>query len=127
MNYKGAFECAKCPRSNDPNAKRACPMWWELMMANLATGEEKLVKACGYTLMPQMMVEVIKSANRATTNSNATRNELVAHRHTMGQANAALITAARQFSAANHARNSGQEPGREVEILSEYVEPDNET
>ena len=48
------------------------------MHTNIATGEDKLVKDCGYKLMPTMLVEVIKASNRPAAAVESLRNVIVA-------------------------------------------------
>ena len=72
MNYKNAFKCYKCPQSND---EKGCPMWWEITETR---GEEvKITKACGYTLMPMFLLEVVKASGQSTAASNQSRNMLL--------------------------------------------------
>lgn len=52
-------------------------MWWELVMQNPGTGEEKLTKDCGYQLMPMLLVEVIKASNRPAAAMESMRNGLI--------------------------------------------------
>lgn len=74
MNYKKAFQCKKCPESN---TSEGCPMWWELMMANAQTGEDKLVKSCGYTLMPVILSHVVVASNRPAAAMESLRNSII--------------------------------------------------
>lgn len=71
--YSRAFQCAKCPKNGDESG---CPMWWEIITENVISGEVKVAKDCGFRLLPQMMVEVIKATNRSTENSNHVANKL---------------------------------------------------
>lgn len=74
MAYKKAFQCKKCPESNSENG---CPMWWELMMDNVQSGESKLVKACGYTLMPVVLSHVVAASNRPAAAIESLRNAVL--------------------------------------------------
>ena len=73
MNYKRAFQCKKCPQSNEEDG---CPMWWEYMATNIQSGEEVLKKCCGYQALPMFLTEVIKASNRPAAEMGSMRNEL---------------------------------------------------
>lgn len=75
--YKGAFDCSRCPMNGDPTAGRACPAWHELMMTNVATGEERLVKDCLFRVLPSILIEVVKASNRPAAAIESMRNEVV--------------------------------------------------
>ena len=72
MNYKNAFKCSKCPQRAD---EEGCPMWWEIMETRGV--EQRITKACGYTLMPMFLLEVVVAAGQSSAASNQTRNFLV--------------------------------------------------
>lgn len=74
MNYKRAFTCKKCPGNN---TSEGCPVWWEVTMANLQTGEEQLVKGCGHAMLPILIVQSVKAANRSSEASSQVRNTLL--------------------------------------------------
>lgn len=73
MRYKNAFNCKKCPERND---EQGCPVWWEVVECNLQTQEERLVKACGFSLLPKYLTEVIKASNRPAAAVESCRNEI---------------------------------------------------
>lgn len=77
MPYKDAFNCTRCPRSNDPQADRACPAWWEIMFENAQTGEQKIEKNCAFVLMPVYLLEVIKASNRAVEQTCQARDAVI--------------------------------------------------
>lgn len=72
--YAHAWDCGNCPQSGDPAAPRACPMWWEMTFENPKTDEVKVEKACGFILLPRLMIEVIKAANRPAASIDKTCN-----------------------------------------------------
>lgn len=74
-NFKGAFECAKCPGNGDPSKGRACPMWWKTVWQR-AQEDVKIVEACGYTQLPHYLTEVIKASNRPAAAVESMRNEM---------------------------------------------------
>ena len=74
-NYRGAFECKKCPANNDPSAGRACPAWWETVWTT-PQGEMKNQKACAWVQLPHFLIEVIKASNRPAAALESTRNEI---------------------------------------------------
>ena len=51
-------------------------MWWELGFVNAATGEERTERACGYSLMPKLLLEVIKASNRPTASLDKMATEV---------------------------------------------------
>lgn len=93
MNYNGAFECDNCPRNNDPQGGRACPAWWEVIETNTETKQERVTKACGFTLIPRFLTEVIAASNRPSAAIESFRNE---HLNRMDSAIAILASKAIQ-------------------------------
>jgi hypothetical protein len=67
MNYKNAFKCKKCPRSNKEDG---CPAWNEVIMTNTQTGEQKIDSGCFFQMMPSLLCESIKASN-VSTNTHA--------------------------------------------------------
>ena len=61
-SFKKAFKCSKCPQQSGENG---CPLWWEILYTNVQTGEEVLKCGCGFTLMPLILIETLKSGNHA--------------------------------------------------------------
>ena len=74
MNYKNAFRCENCPECNNENG---CPCWTEIIETNIVTGEERLTKACLFSIFPRIVVELIKASNRPAAAVESTRNEIV--------------------------------------------------
>ena len=74
MNYEKPFDCKNCPERND---EKGCPAWMELVFEQLNSNEVKIVKDCGWKLMPVMLVEVIKTSNRPAAAVESCRNEIV--------------------------------------------------
>ena len=74
MNYKKAFKCKNCPKNN---GEQGCPMWWELMLQNQVTQEQKIEKACGYTLLPQLMINMLADTFHSTKAAYDMRNQVV--------------------------------------------------
>ena len=74
MSFKRAFRCAKCPGRNDVDG---CPMWWEVLENNRASGEDRITKGCGYVLMPQYLAMTIAHANRPAEEISAMRGEII--------------------------------------------------
>ena len=73
MKYKNAFKCHKCP---EQNREEGCPAWNEIIMTNVQSGEEKIVKGCNFQLMPLIMTEAIKASNTSTDTFAAIKNEI---------------------------------------------------
>ena len=73
MNYGKAFKCKKCPQSN---GEKGCPMWWEFMALDIASGKEELKKMCGYAALPTFLTAVIEASNRPAAAIESTRNEI---------------------------------------------------
>ena len=74
QNYKNAFKCKKCPGNN---TEEGCPLWWEVILTNEATNQQKVEKACGYQLMPQMLVLTARQAMHTTYAAYDMRNKVV--------------------------------------------------
>lgn len=71
--YKNAFKCDNCPESN---GEEGCPAWNEIIMTNIQTGEDKIVKGCNFQLMPFIMTEAIKASNTSASTFAAIKNEI---------------------------------------------------
>lgn len=76
MNHIAAFQCADCPRNNDPARGRSCPAWWEWASENPGTGETKIERMCGWAGMPIFLVHVLAASNRPAAAIESTRNEI---------------------------------------------------
>lgn len=74
MNYKNAFKCKKCPETAN---ETGCPLWWEVILTETETGEQKIHKGCGYRLMPQMLALTCKQAMHTTYAAYDMRNKVV--------------------------------------------------
>lgn len=74
MNYSNAWNCKKCPRSNEENG---CPAWIEYVQENPSTGEQKFAKECLFKALPVFLIEVLKASNRPAAAIESTRNEIV--------------------------------------------------
>lgn len=72
MNYKNANKCHKCPQSN---TELGCPHWMEISMTN-DKGGQKIDKACGHVLMPQLLMMTVNAANRVTEQVSGVQNEI---------------------------------------------------
>lgn len=73
MPFKDAFNCVKCPRSNDPAANRACPAWWETTWTNDA-GETRIDRSCGWTQLPTFLNHMARQANAAAISAQQCRD-----------------------------------------------------
>ncbi len=76
-NYKGAFECNKCPMSNTPDASRSCPMWWEFLVTPVGASQSELKKMCGYQALPTFLTEIISASNRPAAAIESMRDDTV--------------------------------------------------
>lgn len=72
MPFKGAFQCAKCPQTANPTAKRACPAWWETRWTDGTTEREE--RACAFLQLPTFLNHVARKADSAATSSQEARN-----------------------------------------------------
>ena len=71
MTYRNAFNCKRCPQSNDD---RGCPVWWETVW-EAPSGETRTIRSCGFTQIPLYLTEVIKASNRPAAAVEGVRNE----------------------------------------------------
>lgn len=76
MSFEGAFQCSKCPKSNDPEAPRACPAWWETIWTNKETNDVKVEKGCAFRQLQPYVIEMIKAAAGASEMGSHVRNDL---------------------------------------------------
>ena len=77
MNHTAAFQCATCPRNNDPTVGPSCPAWWETVQTHAQTGEVKVWKSCAWEQLPYYLVHFAKGAVSAAAAVESTRNEIV--------------------------------------------------
>jgi hypothetical protein len=73
MNYGNAWKCAECPEKND---EQGCPAWMELVETN-DKGEVRINKTCLLAYFPQLVMQLIKAANRPAAAVESCRNEIV--------------------------------------------------
>jgi hypothetical protein len=73
MKYQNAFKCDNCP---EKNGEEGCPAWNEIIMTNLQSGEDKIVKGCNFQLMPFIMTEAIKASHTSANTFAAIKNEI---------------------------------------------------
>jgi hypothetical protein len=73
MKYENAFKCHECPESS---GETGCPAWNEIIMTNLQSGEDKIVKGCNFQLMPFIMTEAIKASHTSANTFAAIKNEI---------------------------------------------------
>ena len=83
VKYKNSFKCHKCPQSSGEDG---CPAWNEIIMTNVQTGEDKIVKGCHFQVMPLIMVESIKASNVSTNTFAAIKNEVARGYSVLAQA-----------------------------------------
>lgn len=65
-----------CPRNNDSQLGSYCPVWVEYIQTEINTGEERVVKECGYQANLKFLIEVLKASNRPAAAIESTRNEI---------------------------------------------------
>jgi|SRR5579872_616537 len=75
MPFKGAFDCVRCPGSNDPRAKRACPAWWETTWTN-DVGETQHVRSCAFQQLPAYLNNLARQCSEAAASAQAARDEV---------------------------------------------------
>ena len=114
MFGKGAFDCARCPKTNDVEAPRFCPAWWEEPWYD-AKGTEIIRKECSYRMLPDMMRSLGKTAQLSMTTAHEMNRRLDAT-ETMckdvgekmaGLAKAFYIAANRAEYLSNEGKSSG--------------------
>lgn len=74
MKFKNAWKCKKCPERNDENG---CPAWWEMVLTNDVTNEQKIERTCGFLLMPQFFSMVCKDTAHSIAASYDMRNKVI--------------------------------------------------
>jgi hypothetical protein len=75
MSFAGAFQCSNCPKSNDSQAERACPAWWETIWTN-KDGESRVEKSCAFFQLPAYTIEMIKATARSAEMGSQVRNDV---------------------------------------------------
>lgn len=79
IKYNGAFDCANCPKSNDPTAERSCPSWWEWIETQ-GEGPAKLYRnnaGCGLQVGNEWMQKMMANNDFTTVNAVAIREEIM--------------------------------------------------
>jgi hypothetical protein len=82
QNYANAFNCKKCPGTND---ETGCPQWVEYVETNVTTQEVRVEKGCAGQLFPKMMLHVLAASNRPAEEISAMRSAVVDTLNGMGQ------------------------------------------
>jgi|SRR6185312_80785 len=101
MPYKDAFQCTKCPRSNDPEAERACPAWWEVQQRNSITEDYRTNKACAFVLLPHFLMDLGRMAHMAAETAVNSREEVLKE---ISNGRAALLSRWQSYIAAEPRR-----------------------
>ena len=73
MKYQNAFKCENCP---EKSGEEGCPAWNEIIMTNIQSGEDKIIKGCNFQLMPFIMTEAIKASNTSANTFSSIKNEI---------------------------------------------------
>jgi hypothetical protein len=71
QNYANAFQCSKCPGTNDASG---CPAWIEYVETNVATQDVRIEKGCAGQMLPKMMLHVLAASNRPAAAIESVRN-----------------------------------------------------
>ena len=74
LRFTNAFKCKKCPETSNENG---CPMWWEVILTNDDTKAQKVLKGCGYQLLPEMLAMTCQQAMHTTFAAYDMRNKVV--------------------------------------------------
>jgi hypothetical protein len=120
MAFRGAFECAKCPQSSDPAAKRACPAWWETIWNN-DRGESRVEKSCAFRQMPELFASMALSANRAAASAQQMRDAAI---NTMKLTAVKVMNETPYLISDTSLRRAGREPQSGDEIDNRDVSED---
>ena len=72
--YKNAFNCKKCPQSNDENG---CPVWWEQVWVDKDSGNQALKSGCGFFMVQDLIMDVVKQGFGARAEVSTMREEVV--------------------------------------------------
>jgi hypothetical protein len=112
-NYKNAFKCKKCPKSNKEDG---CPAWNEIIMTNSQTGEQRIEAGCFYQILPALLVESIRSSAVATNTQASVKNEIARGFATMARAMPGFVEAIAETV------GDGDENEVKVEVLTAEVE-----
>jgi hypothetical protein len=81
MNYKNAFNCKECPKSN---TEKGCPAWMELIEEN-NNGEKRIKKTCLLPYLPKFFIMLTKASNITTENVSKTNNTIADGFLSLGQ------------------------------------------
>lgn len=75
MFGRGAFDCGRCPKTNNVEASRFCPAWWEEPWYD-AKGLEIIRKECSYKMLPEMMRSLGKTAQLSMSTAHEMNKRL---------------------------------------------------
>lgn len=71
-NYKNAFNCKKCPGTDD---ETGCPNWWRWEEKN-DKGEARIVEECGFSAGKYFEVQRLNNTRFVVDNVVATKNSI---------------------------------------------------
>lgn len=72
--YKNALNCKRCPQTND---ETGCPVWWEQVWIDKDSGKQALKKGCGFFMVQDLIMDVVKQGFGARAEVSAMREEVV--------------------------------------------------
>ena len=79
IKYNAAFQCGNCPKSNDPEAERSCPAWWDWVEKRKDGNVEVMQPngGCGLQMGAKWMTDMMANNEFATVNAIAVRETVV--------------------------------------------------
>lgn len=117
--FKKAFKCKNCPQTNTENG---CPMWWEIVMENDKTGEQRVDKGCGYQMLPQMMANISSKSLHAAAASYDMRNKVIKNAGMIIRA----INSKMMLDFSDEELKEMENPNSKVKMIGNRREKDNE-
>lgn len=74
MFSSGAFDCKNCPKTNNVDAPKFCPAWWEIPWTD--NGKEFIKQDCSYRLLPNILSVMGKSVTLSMSTCHEMNNRL---------------------------------------------------
>lgn len=72
MFGSGAFDCKNCPKTNNPEASKFCPAWWNMPWKD--DGKEFIKSDCSYRMLPNIL-QVLGQSITLTMSTNHEMNQ----------------------------------------------------
>ena len=95
MFGSGAFDCKNCPKTNNPDASKFCPAWWEMPWQE--DGKEYIKQDCSYRMLPNILQVLGKTVTLSMSVNHEMNNRLDAAEKMCNSVTAKMEALAKAF------------------------------